>query len=202
MTKSIWYLKDAQKNSADYTLTEFRPGRFAKIVDGEIVGIATEGEVAAYLRQKHREKVDVGLIEVSLALCALLAVLFAQPWPVGFRVLSGMAFLMSFFAALNFYTSYIVQRIPLTWNQFYKSKFAGMLMAYNIRSSFWFWLFWFYPTQLIRMMLSRKRMPFDEEVTELAYLTLWMAMVLGGSSVFLYVGFDTLKPYLFPTINS
>lgn len=169
----------------EYELSESQPGQFEKIVDGKPVRMATEAEVAMYHLHIKPVKVESGIIEVSLALSAVLAIVFAQPWTPILRIFAGVAFCLSFYAAMNLYGSYLIQRIPTTLTRYYKSKLGSELRKHRVPSALWIWSFFYFPQILVRSWIPTKAT--TDEISELPYLTLFVALLSGGILVILYV---------------
>jgi len=153
----------------EYELYEFRPGRFVKVLDGKVVGPASIGEVHTYRWRHQHEDVSPGMIEVSLAIAAVSAVLATQLSIFVFRIVAAVTFAMSVVASALLYAAYIIPKIPIAWTHFLRSKFRGTI---------WIWLVWYYPVQLYRAAFRSTRVSFEEQTTELGYLTLLAALAL------------------------
>ncbi len=63
-----------------------------KVLDEKIIGKASKGEVWVYFFRKNRADIDPGILEVSIALTALFAVIVVQPIDILIRTYSGNLF--------------------------------------------------------------------------------------------------------------
>jgi len=168
---------------ATYKLRKIRKNRYAKIIDNEIVGIATVGEVFCYFYSREHSEIDAGIIEVSLALTAIAALLATVSMAWYLRLPAAFAFLLGFFATQLLYWAYIYGRIPGTVTAFISSSEKKK----NPKLGILIWLIIYYPKLLLRSISESGKVLFYLQITELGYLTLLGAMLITGGSIIIFI---------------
>ena len=76
----------------EYDILEFRPGKFIKIQDGEVVGRPTNEEIASIVFKTQVGTVDPGIIEISLAVAALSTLVSQADVNIELRIIGSLAF--------------------------------------------------------------------------------------------------------------
>ena len=174
----------------EYELIEIRKDRFAKSVNGRVVGIATPGEVYCYfIKQKYRD-IDPGVIEISIALTGIAGIIVTIQTEVIVRTFAGIAFVLGLIATSHLYWTYILMRIPITMNHYLRLPIAK-------RVNMNLWLVIHYPKLILRFLwfqvTDRGNIVFDEYMSELGYLTLLAALLLTAMASALFVLFDLVE---------
>jgi hypothetical protein len=98
----------------EYELKEIRPGHFAKLVDGEVVGMASELEILIAENRNHvGHEISPSIIEVSVAITSLTAVLATlEGFPRWLQLSAFAALTLSGLALTMFIALYLVPRVP------------------------------------------------------------------------------------------
>ena len=118
----------------EFDILEYRPGKFMKIQEGEIVGRPTEEEIAAMVFTSQIGNVDPGIIQISLAVTALSALVSQADINIGLRITGSIAFILGALSSAFSYFTYILQLFPRIQLLVTASKWgAGALIPYYIR---------------------------------------------------------------------
>lgn len=99
----------------DCEFVEIRPAKFAKLKDGEVVGVVSEAKADALRAAAEFPDVDVGMIELSVAMSALSAVLLGafKDHSLG-TSLAMISFFCGAGATATLAIPFAYKRIPLT----------------------------------------------------------------------------------------
>ena len=178
----------------DYELKEFRPKRFAKILDGKVVGVASSGEVFCHFARERYHDVEAGVIEASLAFSGVAGVIFVLNLPILIKILAALVFVLSMITSSTFTWYFILGRIPTTatkYLQFLNKRYISR--GHKIPSNlFVYWIVLNYPVILINFMTDRTSS--TQEEIEFAYLSLLvsvlslyaLAMIIGLGNIGLF----------------
>ena len=165
----------------DYELLHVRGRHYAKVVDGEIIGMASIGEVKTHRYRRVGPLVEPATIEITLAMAALFALLSSLSLPLLLRLVAAFACLVSVWATEMFCWIFVLARVPLAWTRFYESEHRRREKSLG----FQLWLLSYYPKLFVEFFierpLRRRRlgMPIEESI-ELAYLTLFFSITAMG----------------------
>ncbi len=174
----------------EYKLIEFRPNRYAKVVDGEVVGIASYGEIQSYFYKRKYSDVGAEAVEMSLALTAIAgALLSLGSWSVVVFWVEMIAFGLGLLSTQYLYWVYILQRVPLLWTVFGKFCHSREWVR-RIPYAFNIWLLCYYPILFFKMafysLLYPKGVTRQLEV-EFGYLSLLVVFYLLSIALMLIV---------------
>ncbi len=166
----------------DKNLKEIRPGHFVKIKGNQAESVSKEESDYLKMLQQGSD-VDAGVIQVALGLAAVLAIFTTISTITSIRVMANIGFLISTLSAVGLYASYCEKHVPRTMEGFYRSP----LKKYAPLVFFWF-IFYFFVGG-IRYLFNWKQSWLDarEDIIELSYIALFIAMVIGGLAVEFFV---------------
>ena len=159
-----------------YELKEIRPGHFAKIINGEVVGMASEGDVLVYRWLRRRPDVDSGMIEVAFAVAGLSVVMATLDIPKVFQLVAALAYPPSVITASVLCFTYVSKRIPLTITYFCLPELGD-----KFRRWLGVWLIFCYPVVLFRALRKGFHLPAEESDQlglEIVYLTFLEVLVI------------------------
>lgn len=162
---------------------------FAHLLHDWLSRNKTAGEVWVCQFQKSNADIDPGILEVTLALSALFAVIVLQPIELIIQVIAAICFLASYFTAMILYGTYVLHRTPNTRNEYIKYSLQ------NRRSNrdLWDWLVMYYPMLFFRILSRDREMTWDQKNTEFGYLTLLAALTVGGGTIGVYLWLSIFK---------
>lgn len=187
-------LHNLETNMEKYELHKIRDGHYIKMIDGNAIGKASKGEVWVYFFSKNNADIDIGVLEVTLALAALFALIVTQPVEIFLRVIAAICFMASYITAAILYGTYVLHRAPRTIEMYFRYLSRNK----QNRVDFWLWLVFYYPLLVVSLFLhpatsisgkpdKDKEMSWDQANTEFGYLTLLAALLVGGATVFIYL---------------
>lgn len=165
----------------NYQLKQLQTGQYMKVVDGEVLGEATAGEVRCYLLQKKFPDVEVGFLEVALALAGVTGILSTFSEIPVVQVFSVVAFLLSVLGAYNLTWLYIQPRIPITWTHYLTSSIKQRYKWLPLT----IWLSFYFIKQMVQLSISSKDA--EDQLLEESYLTLFVAVLLAGLALTIFV---------------
>ncbi len=165
----------------NFQLKQLESGQYLKIVDGEVVGEATPGEVRCYFLQKKFPTVEAGFLEVALALAGVTGFLSTVSTSPVIKVFSIAAFFFSMIGSYNLTWLYIQPRIPITWTHYLTSA----LMQRHPRFPLAIWLSLYFIRQAVHLSISSKDA--EDRLLEVSYLTLFIAVILAGLALTIFV---------------
>ncbi len=105
-------------------ILEYRPGRFAEVCNGKVVSPLSTPKLLQLIHnllERKMGKVDTGILEVSLALVAVCAVIASglavlankqDPLSVVETIVAFLAFLLSVFASGRLFFSFLILQFP------------------------------------------------------------------------------------------
>lgn len=157
-----------------YQLKELTTGRYLKIVDGEDRGEATPGEVRCYFLQKRFPAVEVGFLEVALALAGVTGILSTISTNPAIQIVSVIAFFFSVVGAYNLTWLYIQPRLPITWTHYLTSPLKQRYPRFPLTV----WLLFYFGKQVVLLSISSKDA--EDRLLEASYLVLMVAVVAAG----------------------
>ena len=137
----------------NYQLQLLQTGRYVKVVGGEVLGEATSGELRCYFLQKKFPAVEVGFLEVALALAGVTGIISTISTSPVVQFLSVAAFFFSVIGAYNLTWLYIQPRIPIAWTHYLTSPFVQR----HVWFPFTIWLF-FYSLEKRFILVSLAKM--------------------------------------------
>jgi hypothetical protein len=158
----------------DFDLLEYRPSKFVKIINGDVVGIARDADIQAFKLSKSVSRVDTGVIQTALALGAISALLTSDNNNLLVRLIGMGGFVASSFSAGILYFYYISKMVP--W------------LVTGKGSKIIFQRYFF----LLRKFVFTR--PTWKEENELAYLNLLAAFFLVWVGLFFWILFSFLIP--------
>ncbi len=166
------------------TIKETKPGYFVRKGNGKTSIKIDDYESAQFLNEQwlrvHSE-VDSGTLQVTLAIFAISALFVNQQTHLGIRILSSLVFILSFFATFLLTWSFIIPKIPFTRLHFRRSQFAKFK-----HFPIFLWLPIYYIKQLFKSIVTPFSVPFEQQTTEMGYLTLLATIfILEGVTVFI-----------------
>ena len=166
----------------NYQLQQLQSGQYIKVVDGESLGEATPGEVRCYFLQKKFPSVEVGFLEVALALAGVTGIISTiSAYPV-VQFFSVAAFFFSVVGAYNLTWLYIEPRLPIAWTHYLTSPLK--------RRYPWFpfpiWLFFYFIRQAVHLSLSSNK-DAEGQLLEACYLMLLLAVITAGLALTAFV---------------
>ncbi len=164
-----------------YQLKELPTGRYMKIVDGDVAGEATPGEIRCYLLQKKFPSVEAGFLEVALALAGVTGFLSTVSTSPAIKVLSIAAFLFSLLGSYNLTWLYIQPRLPITWTHYLTSPLKQRYPWVPLS----LWLLYYFAREAVRLSISSKDA--EDQLLEISYLTLFIAVILAGLALTIFV---------------
>jgi hypothetical protein len=161
----------------DYEVREVTPGRYEKYRGDKIIGEASLGEYLAHGLKSKCPEIDTGILEVSLALAAVAA-LMTSGGVFTVKLFGAVAFVFSLFAALYLYKAYFIVRIPRVLNDFYST--------HSVERSLMLMLIWALFKWPIQEIFKREKDSFIG-VPELGYIFLFWGILLVGSAAGFFV---------------
>ena len=178
---------DVGGRPAEYTLLQIRGKHFAKLVGGEVVGMASPGEIETYLYKVSNPAVDPAIIEVAIALAALSGFIAVSTLPWTLKLPALLAFAMTSRASFILFWQYIVTKIPRTANRYLTSNYFK-----NSKRPHMFWwlvIYRFMPS--VRPEASKgvkwHRYSDFQEGTEWGYVSLWYGFSLASVGALWFV---------------
>jgi hypothetical protein len=121
----------------DHAILEYRPRKYVSIHHGKVTGKIAQDELDEQVGQILKEKfgdIDPGIIEVSLALAAVSAILSTSVEDIFFRLLGLAAFALSSFSAGRLYFSYLITKSPhiyLIWPRGMFARYIQLFLNMN-----------------------------------------------------------------------
>lgn len=170
----------------NYQLKQLQTGQYMKVVDGEALGEATPGEVRCYFLKKKFPAVEAGFLEVALALAGVTGVLSTLSNIPVVQAFSVAAFFLSVLGAYNLTWLYIQPRLPITWTRYLTSPLKQRYPWFPLT----IWLPLYFIKQAVQLSLSSKDA--EDQLLEVSYLTLFVAVVLAGLAM---TGFVLVEIY-------
>jgi hypothetical protein len=152
----------------------------------------TDLESAIFIMEKWKRthsEVESGIIQVTLAIFAISAIFVNQQINIIVRGLSSIVLLLSFMASFLLTWTYLIPRISFTRLHFRRSIFAK-----NKYFPILLWLPYYYTKQLFRSVFTPFKIPFEEQTTELGYLT-FLASVFILEVATLFIIFSAFQLY-------
>jgi hypothetical protein len=180
-------LRFALINMENYQLKPIESGGYLKVVDGEVLGAATAGEVRCYLLRKKFPSVEAGFLEVALALAGVTGVLSTISEIPAVQVVSVAAFFFSVLGAYNLTWLYIQPRIPITWTHFFNSPVKKRYPWFPLT----LWLPFYFLKQGIRLSISSKDA--EDRLLETSYLMLFIAVIAAELALLIFVLLELRK---------
>lgn len=184
---------------------EYRPGRFAIIEDGIVVDRITKEE-ALWKRLQGRYRTDIGLVEVTIALAALVGVLIAYLDLSEFIFIQYFLYFTFFllsFSVIPLLFTYFYSRMPLSGIAFIK-KHGNPLRQSDLTSILYpFWGFTIWPIlgfwYTMKFIFFGRYPPFPfatnefgtdhQFMREITYVTiLWSTFVISVFVVLIFIG--------------
>jgi hypothetical protein len=169
-----------------YQLKDLQTGGYLKVVNGEVLGEATPGEVRCYFLQKKFPAVEAGFLEVALALAGvtgILSTMSRNPILQGFSV---AAFFFSLVGAYNLTWLYIQPRLPIAWTHYMTSPLKQRYPWFPLT----LWLPFYLVKQAVQLSISSKDA--EDRLLEASYLILFVAVILAGLAL---TGFVILEAF-------
>ena len=161
------------------------------MVNGEEFGEATPGEVRYYYLQKKFPTVEAGFLEVALALAGVTGFLSTVSISPVIKVISITAFFFSLLGSYNLTWLYIQPRLPITWTHYFTSPIKRRYPRFPLP----FWLFFYFIQQAVRLSFSSKDA--EDQLLEISYLTLFIAVILAGLALTIFVLLEILATISF-----
>jgi hypothetical protein len=165
-------------------IIETEPGHFVVKGNAKTSIEINDYESAQFLNEqwlKRHSPVDSGTLQVTLAIFAISALFVNQQTDLPIRALSSIVFIFSLFATTLLTWAFMIPKIPLTRLNFRRSRFGK-----NKHFLMFFWLPVYYIRQLLRSVFTPYSVPFEEQTTELGYLTLLATIfLLEGVTIFI-----------------
>jgi hypothetical protein len=159
-----------QEDAMNYEFVEIRPGKFAKLKGGEVVGVVSAEEAEAYGEAAAAADVDAGVMKLAVAISATSAVLVSSfsDHSLG-RWLAAATFFFSLAATMYLVGVFVRKRIPLTITEFRTRHPAGKWFAC--------WTLFSWPIRIGRFLLTSDYYQDSGEesrrfILEIAYLIL------------------------------
>lgn len=160
----------------EITITEIEPGYFVKRERGKPPVRLNDLESAQLIKEnllRRYSEVDSGSLQVALAIFAVSALFVNRQTDLFIRVLSSIVFLLSVFATALLTWAFVIPKIPFTRLSFRRSRFGRMKNLPLL-----FWLPIYYPRLLFKSIFAPVSTSFEEQTTELGYLTLLALIAL------------------------
>jgi hypothetical protein len=142
----------------NYQLKPLQTGHYLKVVDGEVLGEATPGEVRCYDLRKKFPAVEAGFLEVSLALAGVTGVLSTFSNTPVVRAFSVAAFFLSMLGAYNLTWLYIQPRLPITWTHYLASPLKQRYPWFPLT----IWLPFYFFKRAVQLSISSKDEYFEQ----------------------------------------
>ena len=147
----------------------YRPNRYVKIIEGEVAGPASIGEIKCYELKREFPDLNDGIMEVTLALTALSGFLATlEDFPQLITGILSVAFTLGFLATALFYWMYVLQRIPNTLTNYFHSGLKTRFSNFPILA----WLPFYYLVLAFRTIVMPFSTSLQDQSIEFAYLTL------------------------------
>jgi hypothetical protein len=167
----------------EYELKEIRPGHFAKLVDGEVVGMASDLEILIAENHNHiGREIGPSHIEVAVAITSLTAILATlDSIPRLLQLYAFVALTVSGLALMMFIGLYLGPRIPNIQVRYCRFRYGQEREHVDplfIVASYPMLLLWFLVYD-----------PSDKEPRirlEMAHITLAMGILLAASVVYYF----------------
>lgn len=171
----------------DIELRSIRPGHYVVVENGEVLRPATAQEIRWVKFKQRIPDVDAGVVEVSVAVAAVAAVLATSAIPFAGRLLAAIAFFLSLIAAYLLYNAYMLLRLPLAINRYYRLPFGKSDRLLYV------WVIWVWPFYALILWLSKLDPLQVDYFSEIGYVLLFWALLLVGSisMFFVLVSFPT-----------
>jgi hypothetical protein len=160
----------------EFIIREVEPGYFVKRKRGNPPIRLNDFESAQLVKEnllKRYGEVDSGSLQVTLAIFAISALFVNRQTDLLIRVLSSIVFFFSVFATALLTWAFILTKIPFTHLYFHHSRFGKMK-----KFPLLFWLPIYYPQVLFKSIFAPASTSFEEQTTELGYLTLLALIAL------------------------
>ena len=165
----------------NYQLQLLQIGRYVKVVGGEVLGEATPGEVRCYFLQKKFPAVEVGFLEVALALAGVTGIISTISTSPVVQFLSVAAFFFSVIGAYNLTWLYIQPRIPITWTHYLTSPLKQRYPWFPLA----IWLLSYFIRQAVQLSISSRDR--EDQLLEASYLMLVTAVITAGLALTTFV---------------
>lgn len=165
----------------NFQLKQLQTGQYVKMVDGEVAGEATPGEVRCYFLQKKFPTVEAGFLEVALALAGVTGFLSTVSTNSVIKVISIASFFLSVLGSYNLTWLYIQPRLPITWTHFLTSPLKRRYPGFPLT----IWLAFYFIQQAVRLSVSSKDA--EDQLLEISYITLFVAVILAGLALMIFV---------------
>jgi hypothetical protein len=165
----------------NYQIKELQAGKYVKVVDGEVLGEATAGEVRCYFLQKKFPSVEAGFLEVALALAGVTGVIATISTSPVIKFFSVAAFFFSVIAAYNLTWLYIQPRLPITWTHYLSSPLKKRYPWLPLT----LWLPFYFIKSAVQLTITSKDA--EDQLLEASYLMLFVAVILAGLALWIFV---------------
>ena len=171
---------------SDNEISKNESGDYVKKRDGRVIGPALPGEIITYHWKLNLPDVDAGILEVALAISAIMAVISAADTLTIIKVLSGVAFIFSIIGCYSIYTVYVMTRLPYCITE-YVNRY-GEDKTRNFTLGIYFWIIFAWPILgLIQALRSNEPSKGYALFAEFGYLMLYWGLLLAGILTTLYV---------------
>ena len=171
----------------EFDLLEIRPGRFVRLDNGKVSRSATPGEIYIHKLRSKLPHIDIGSIEVCLALSAISALIINAETIKLIRNTAAFAFFLSLFSAYLTGGTYVILRVPIAI-----SEFQGTFQTRkNLAMATWIFLLW--PIRLLKFALVpsyNPGIPGDSGlgfIVECGYIMLFWGLLLTGAAAAGYI---------------
>ena len=172
-------------------IVETESGEFVKEEDGRVIGPALPGEVITYHWMLNLPEVETGILEVALALSAIMALISAADTLLVIKILTSVAFLFCIIGCYSIYTVYILTRLPYCLSE-YVNRY-GAEKARNFSKDIYIWTIFAWPLLGLYQALKSKEPSQGYAIfAEFGYLMLYWGFLLAGIMTTLYVIFSFL----------
>jgi hypothetical protein len=171
-------------------IIETEPGVFVKKRNGREIGSASSGEIITYHWKLYLPEVDAGILEVALALSAIMAVISAADTHLVIKVVTGVAFIFCLIGCYSIYTVYIMTRLPLCITEYVKQY--GEEKAQNFSRRIYIWIIFVWPVLgLVQALRCKDPSRGYALFAEFGYLMLYWGLLLAGimASIFIVYTF-------------
>lgn len=102
-----------------YSFRKIRPNKYAVFENGEVIDVASGKGRAVYALTGNVPHIDIGTVEISLALAAVSALLSSSDLGPRVQAFAGLAFFHSLVAAYALVIAYGISRSPLVLEEIY-----------------------------------------------------------------------------------
>lgn len=172
-------------------ICEAESGEYLKKRNGRVIGPATPGDIITYNWKLYLPDVDTGILEVALALSAILAIISSANTLLVIKMLTSVAFIFCLVGCYSIYTVYIMTRLPQCITE-YVNRY-GEEIAQNFSKRIYFWTIFVWPILgLVQALRCKDPSQGYALFAEFGYLMLYWGLLLAGIMATLFVIYSFL----------